>query len=113
MTPTATTPAGRTGQGTGGAHRTPQGHRKKIPRQAAPRTPRRGSGPVRRGAAGLGQTAKRRAPVEARGASPPFPIRAGAFLKSLPDHTVIDRLVDRANHADLAREVRAHHRLDA
>jgi hypothetical protein len=85
MTPTATTPAGRTGQGTGGSSRASQSHPRSVRRQPTPRTPRRVSGP----------TAGRGAPGQRPSARPPsaLPAKTRAFLKSLPDHPVIDRLV--------------------
>lgn len=96
MTPTATTPAGRTGQGTGGSARASEGHRQKLRRRPAPRTHRRVSGPAGGRTATTPRPAerKRRSPAAPRTASrTPLAARALAFLKALPDHAVIDRLV--------------------
>ena len=116
MTPPAVTSAGRgsaskrkpTGSG---------GHPRALRPQPAPRSPRRVSGPVggRRAAqaaavAGAGTiaipTPPARAPRPARPARPArptrragrtasgtLPLRAAAFVRGLPDHALIDRLV--------------------
>src|ERR1700731_1031219 len=97
MTPTATTPAGRkTEHGRDGTRGTAPDHRRKLRQPPGPRTPRRGSGPL----GGRAATAPRPQSPRARPrplASPsrpaPLAARARAFVRSLPDHAVIDRLV--------------------
>ena len=76
MTPPAATSAGRQTA----THA--RGHRRRLELQPAPRLPRRVSGPARRGAS------PKRAPRRE-----PLPARAIATLQSLPDHSVLDRIV--------------------
>ena len=76
MTPPAATSAGRQTA----THA--RGHRRRLELQPAPRLPRRVSGPARRGAS------PKRAPRRE-----PLPARAIATLRSLPDHSVLDRIV--------------------
>jgi hypothetical protein len=63
-------------------------HPRRIAARSAPSVPRRISGPIRR---------DRAAPARAKAAPRPrvqtVTQRAGAFLRSLPDHALIDRLV--------------------
>src|SRR5205085_833946 len=97
MTPTATTPAGRSASGTrhSADARSPRTPRqpdpgvRRTPRQpgtprkpGTPRIPRRVSGPA------TGRV--REAPVATRIARPR---RRAAFLRDLPDHPLLDRLV--------------------
>ena len=89
MTPTATT-GGNTRSGRDGSGDRSATHRPKLRRQPAPRPPRRVSGPVG-GLAGPGLRGRNSARVTARRA--PLGARALAFMRSLPDHAVIDRLV--------------------
>lgn len=98
MTPTATTPAGRKLQGgQNGSSKSPTGHRRKLRQQSAPRAPRRVSGPMGGAAASAAPRVRapyRRPSVASRtGRQAPIAARARAFLRSLPDHAVIDRLV--------------------
>ena len=82
MSPPAMTAAGRgarvTGRPSGGA----PGHRRRLRQQAAPARPRRISGPARGRAAA--------APAPARHATA---ARALELIRSLPEHSLLDRLV--------------------
>ena len=121
MTPTAVTPAARTKRpGADPAEKaarsasprpssphpaTPRGgHRAPLARPSAPRTPRRVSGP----AAPAPRSSQRAAPARAAPAPAPrtarraprrtdaqipFSLRAVARLRSLPDHSLLDRVV--------------------
>ena len=117
MTPSAITPAGRGARtkapaGQGGATRAPTGqgggaraagartagHRNKLRHESAPHAPRRVSGPLsglRRGRA-VPSSPRRTAPrprtapaAEGRG----LVARACAFVRALPDHALLDRLI--------------------
>lgn len=97
MAPAATTP--RTS--TKGA----DGHRRTVRRQAGAAAPRRVSGPVRgRAAAAAGATVpaparprvrpgERRTRHAERGAAAALALRVQAFVRSLPDHALVDRAV--------------------
>jgi hypothetical protein len=100
MTPSATTPHGTRGKsasrnGNGSARGTRKApsadvaHRRSVRQQPAPRVPRRVSGP---------QTGRvRTPPARSRGAAAQrtgsFRARALAFVQSLPDHALLDRVV--------------------
>jgi cell division protein FtsL len=112
MTPPAVTPAGR---GSASKSRRPprsgDGHRGTIRQQPAPKAPRRVSGPLGgRGAGGGTARAAAASTARARGATikvpartdrragpsrqaAAMPARALAFVRALPDHALIDRLV--------------------
>ena len=105
MTPTAVTPAGRkpgakapAATRTGGkapAART-AGHPGAIRQRTRPNTPRRVSGPVREPGRGRVQARPPKAPV--RGARPsvlttPLAQRAASFVRALPDHAWLDRII--------------------
>ena len=81
MTPTALTPAGR---GTRAKAGRPTGHRAPVQRSTAPRAPRRVSGPVRPARTRTREPASVRAPLAARSA---------AFIRGLPDHALLDRII--------------------
>jgi hypothetical protein len=97
MTPTATTPAGRKAQngrsGTGGA---PPDHRRKLRQPPGARAPRRVSGPLGGNAATAPRPhapRPRTRPATSSTRQAPLATRVRAFVRSLPDHAVIDRLV--------------------
>jgi cell division protein FtsL len=117
MTPPAVTSAGRGSASKSKPPGSGDGHPRKLRRQPAPRSPRRVSGPLggRRAAevaaavAGGGTIAiptrparparpartsrQTRRAARSRTSSATLPIRAAAFVRGLPDHAVIDRLV--------------------
>ncbi|MGI8507410.1 MAG: hypothetical protein ACR2MK_11535 [Solirubrobacteraceae bacterium] len=102
MTPTAITPAARESkptparrpavtkaapkrQGVASASARAAGHSGAVRRQPAPHSPRRVSGPSRPARRPIG-----RAKPLVRG---PLPARAAAFVRALPDHSLLDRVV--------------------
>jgi hypothetical protein len=106
MTPTAVTPAA--GGGTGAkrpagrrtAAKTPAGraagHPGTVRKPTAPRAPRRVSGPL--SGHGRGRAQARPAKLPARGArsaprTMPLGRRAASYVRSLPDHALLDRIV--------------------
>jgi hypothetical protein len=98
MTPTATTPAGRkTENGRSGTGGTAPDHRRKLRQPPSPRAPRRVSGPVGGRAASVPRPPQsprpRTRPIASSSRSAPLVARARSFVRSLPDHAVIDRLV--------------------
>ena len=88
MTPSATTPAGRKAMGD---------HRPKLRSQPGPKLPRRVSGPLRPKRAGERRTPSANRPHLHLSLTPlarrAIRERAAGFLRSLPDHRLIDRLV--------------------
>ncbi|MGZ4173256.1 MAG: hypothetical protein ACXVQR_02145 [Solirubrobacteraceae bacterium] len=107
MTPPAATTAGRgttvKRPGTAGAA---GGHRRKLWRGAAPKAPRRVSGPQQGRVAGstAAPARPRQTPIPARprpaarrrarpARTAPLSVRALAFVQSLPDRALVDRLV--------------------
>jgi hypothetical protein len=106
MTPTAVTPAARTKRTASPHPSTPRPtHRTPRQRSTVPRTPRRVSGPPSRVTAptrSAPQTAPRRSPRVVAPRRPPrvaapaqTPLRARALtrLRTLPDHSLLDRVV--------------------
>jgi cell division protein FtsL len=73
-TPVASGPAG--GRGTG--------HRAPVRRPTAPRNPRRVSGPAR---------PARRRPSDQRVVRAPLAARSAGFIRALPDHVLLDRII--------------------
>ncbi len=85
MTPTAITPTGRGTRSEarpGGA-----GHRTAVKRSAGPRSPRRVSGPARP-SSGLSRPARNQHVVRR-----PLAARSAAYLRALPDHALLDRII--------------------
>lgn len=107
MTPTATTPAGRAAgksRGPSGGTVTAPGHRRNVRNPTSPRAPRRVSGPATGRGAVVPQPAApqirapRRAPAprHAAGRRPggaTLRARLVWFVRSLPDHRLLDRLI--------------------
>jgi hypothetical protein len=87
MTPAATTPAGRAATKRNGAATRP-----KLRRQPTPKAPRRVSGPVR-GRLADTVTSRPTRPAARRDRSAPLGARALAFVRALPDHPLLDRLI--------------------
>ncbi len=94
-TSTPAKPSGRTDTAT-------PGRRRRVTQPAAPRSPRRVSGPATGRVAGATVTQPRRAPKRARITAPrrrahqpalPLGERFNRFIRGLPDHVVLDRLV--------------------
>lgn len=85
MTPSAMTAAGRSAASRSATRRTAPapGHRRHLRQRPAPHAPRRVSGPLVRGA--------RTAPAPRHSGT--LGMRALAVVRSLPEHSVIDRLV--------------------
>jgi hypothetical protein len=84
MTPSAMTAAGRSATARSRpAETSPPGHRRNVRQQPAPRVPRRVSGPA------VGRTRPARAPRT----NTTFGAQALAVVRSLPDHSLLDRLV--------------------
>jgi hypothetical protein len=98
MTPAAITPAARGGTARAAAagsatKKAPvPGHRRKLREQSRPSAPRRVSGPLRSGAAGATVPRPRPAPRR-RSARAPLGARFLAFVRALPDHSLLDRVV--------------------
>jgi hypothetical protein len=84
MTPAAITPAGRAATKRTGGH--------KLRRQPAPKVPRRVSGPVR-GRLADTVTSRPSRPAASRHRSAPLGARTLAFVRALPDHPLLDRLI--------------------
>jgi hypothetical protein len=87
MTPAAITPAGSAAT----KNASVPGHGHKLREQPAPRAPRRVSGPVRGRATGAAVPYPQRAPGRAR--TTPLGARVLAFVRALPDHALLDRVV--------------------
>src|SRR5262249_39702237 len=68
-----------------------QGPRRGISQRAAPKAPRRVSGPVRGRLADA--IAPKPAPARTRRTTAPVGVRAAAFVRALPDHPLLDRLI--------------------
>jgi hypothetical protein len=83
MTPTAVTPAGK-------AAARPV-HRRTLPSRTAPSGPRRVSGPLRGRIAQPKPAPRVRRP--ARAVRQPLSARFAAFVRALPDHSLLDRVV--------------------
>ena len=114
MTPSALTPAARGSTKKSGTDRPSRpsaargaGHRPEVRRQVTPRAPRRVSGPAAGTAAARTATvdAPTRAPARARpsrpsrprtrpaGARAPWRARSAAYVRALPDHALLDRII--------------------
>ena len=111
MTPSALTPAARGSTKKSGTDRPSRpsaargaGHRPEVRRQVTPRGPRRVSGPAAGTAAARTATvhAPTRAPARARpsrprtrpaGAKAPWRARSAAYVRALPDHALLDRII--------------------
>jgi cell division protein FtsL len=118
MTPSALTPAARgstkkpdreQGSRSAAPKRPVDGHRSELRRQVAPRAPRRVSGPARGTASPqaapaqratvrtrpqTGRTAPRpSAPRRPAAARQPWPARSVAYVRALPDHVLLDRII--------------------
>jgi hypothetical protein len=101
MTPAAITPAGRkktVRSPAAAGTRTAPGHRRTVPERAAPAKPRRLSGPLKGRAAPRPEpSAPRRGRAQRRprnhAPNAPLGARVGAFIRSLPDHPLLDRAI--------------------
>jgi hypothetical protein len=116
MTPSAVTPAGRAAtkkrsaasqragdraSAASPAQRTGvPGHKRGVSQRAAPKAPRRVSGPVRGRAADAvvpkpapSRTRRPTAPPRTRRPTAPIGVRVVAFVRALPDHPLLDRLI--------------------
>ena len=67
------------------------GHRRTVPGRATPSAPRRVSGPVRGRLAPPRRTTRARRPANAP--RPPLTVRAAEFVRALPDHSLLDRIL--------------------
>jgi hypothetical protein len=103
---TATAKRGTSSTGTRARASAPAraGHGRSLPKRARPSAPRRVSGPLRGAGSLLGDAVRiqlpasprlrpRRAPKLRRAPSGPLPVRVAAFVRALPDHALIDRVV--------------------